>query len=450
MKKLITYIVLSLSLSGLFAQSNAGSLWFMPEVYQANRLNPAFQGDRNVVIGLPSLYWGLANSSFSFQDIFDVTSGGEGIFSLPSIEGVKSEGIDGLALQNYSRVWLDMQAFALGIKIKKAQIGFDVRARGSGYLRYSGQIAQLLWYGNGAFVDETVQLGPDFQVDAFVESAFRFNMPIAKKWYVGGALKRLSGIQDFSNSRNKISLYTDPEYYQLTATTNYQVNSSGIVAYDEIYEAILDPDFWLNPSGSGLALDLGAKFKFNEQWTFSASLLDMGRLNWKEGVDNWKSEGSFTYEGLPLSSYTQGDSGYISLDLLSDSLIAVFSPIDSENPYATSLPTRFLIGATWEPVQLLRFGALYEREWFRGQNFDALSLHGAFRWKDRIYLGLTYTLQETFQNRLGAQVMGKLGPIQLYASTGNLLTFSNPWEARTADYQVGMNLVFGRSGKKKE
>jgi hypothetical protein len=43
--------------------------------------------------------------------------------------------------------------------------------------------------------------------------------------------------------------------------------------------------------------------------------------------------------------------------------------------------------------------------------------------------------------------MGKLGPIQVYASTGNLLTLFNYLEGKTADARIGVNLVFGKVKK---
>jgi hypothetical protein len=433
MKNFILYIFLCVSLTGLFAQSNSGGLWFTPEIYQANRLNPAFTGDRKVVIGLPSTYFGIANSAFALQDMLE----GDGRVNLGPV-------ISSLDPQNYVRTWADIQGFALGLRIAKMQFGIDWRVRASGYLRYSDRMAQLFWYGNGAFIDETLQVGPDLQLTAFSEFALRFNMPVMKKLHVGGSLKVLNGLADISTSRNQFSLYTDPEYYQITTQTDYQIDAS--VGLNDFVETISNPNAWQLSQGSGLALDLGLKYQFNDQLSFAASILDLGQVNWNGVVSNYHSQGRFTYDGLPIGAYSQADSG-VTLNFLVDTLNATFAPEQKSEAYQTGLPTRFMIGATWEPIKLVRLGALYEREWYRGENFDALSLHGGIRWKDRIYAGLTYTMQETFQNRLGGQIMGKLGPIQVYAFTGNLLTLFNYLEGKTADARIGVNLVFGKVKK---
>ncbi len=430
MKSFFIYILLFFSLMAVSAQSASGGLWFMPELYQSNRLNPAFTGDRKLVIGLPAPYFGIANSAFALQDIL----ADDGRVDLGPV-------IADLDPLNYVRTWAEIQGFALGLRIAKMQVGIDWRVRASSYLRYSDRMAQLFWYGNGAFVDETLQVGPDLQLNAFSETALRFNMPVGEKWRLGGSLKILQGLADISTSRNELSLYTDPEYYQITTETDYQIDAS--IGIGDFLQTIQNPGNWDLSQGSGLALDLGATYQLNKQWSFSASMLDIGRIGWNGFVTNYHSQGSFTYEGLPISAYSTADSG-LTLSSLLDSLQAAFVPEQKNDAYKTGLPTRFLIGASWEPLGFLRLGALFEREWYRGQSFDAFSLHAGVHWKDRISAGLTYTLQETFQDRLGAQVMGKLGPFQVYAGTGNLLTIFNYMEGKTADVRFGMNLVFGK------
>lgn len=41
-------------------------------------------------------------------------------------------------------------------------------------------------------------------------------------------------------------------------------------------------DIDLGPSGLGMAIDLGATYKLNDAWTFSASLLDLGFISCKK------------------------------------------------------------------------------------------------------------------------------------------------------------------------
>jgi hypothetical protein len=41
----------------------------MPQIYQSSLVNPAYTGDRKLVVALPSAGLSLANSSFSLRDI---------------------------------------------------------------------------------------------------------------------------------------------------------------------------------------------------------------------------------------------------------------------------------------------------------------------------------------------------------------------------------------------
>lgn len=53
--------------------------------------------------------------------------------------------------------------------------------------------------------------------------------------------------------------------------------TDGQISYDDID---FDTDN-LGPTGFGMAIDLGATYKLNDEWTFSASLLDLGFISWK-------------------------------------------------------------------------------------------------------------------------------------------------------------------------
>lgn len=430
-KRFFILFLLLLGASSLFAQFEGG-LWFMPELPQANRLNPAFERSRKLVIALPATYFGLANSAFTVGEV----QGANGGINLGPV-------IEGLQPTNYARFWADIQGIALGFQAGKVQFGVGWRVRASAYLRYSDKLAQLFWYGNGPFVDETLQLGPDLHLTGFHETAVRASLPVNDKLRVGGALKYLGGLADISTSRNQLSLYTDPEYYQLTAETDYQVDGS--VAIDDWLSTIGQPENWAGANNSGWAMDLGLQYEVNDQWSVAASAIDIGTIRWAGDVSNYRSNGDFTYSGLSLSAYS--DTSGLDLDRLVDSLQSAFDPLETHEAYATALPTRVMAGVTWNPTTSLRVGAVYEREWYRSQQFDALAIHGGIHWKDVVYGGLTYTFQEVYQDRLGAQIMVRLGPLQAFAMTHNVLTFFRYADAKTASFRWGVNLVFGKVKK---
>lgn len=54
--------------------------------------------------------------------------------------------------------------------------------------------------------------------------------------------------------------------------------TNGQISYEDIDYGDND----LGPTGFGMAIDLGATYKLNDAWTFSASLLDLGFISCKK------------------------------------------------------------------------------------------------------------------------------------------------------------------------
>ena len=64
----------------------------------------------------------------------------------------------------------------------------------------------------------------------------------------------------------------------------------------------------MNGSNKGLGLDIGVSYKMNEKFSFGASLLDFGYINWTNGggsqVRNYSnSVHSFTFDGIDFTQF---------------------------------------------------------------------------------------------------------------------------------------------------
>lgn len=93
--------------------------------------------------------------------------------------------------------------------------------------------------------------------------------------------------------------------------------TDGQISYDDID---FDTDN-LGPTGFGMAIDLGATYKLNDEWTFSASLLDLGFISWKNTTKGTMSK-DFTFNGFSdISVKDDGTDNNKKLDTQVDELV---------------------------------------------------------------------------------------------------------------------------------
>lgn len=70
-----------------------------------------------------------------------------------------------------------------------------------------------------------------------------------------------------------------------------------------------------------MAIDLGATYKLNDEWTFSASLLDLGFISWKNTTKGTMSK-DFTFDGFSeISVKDDGTNSENKLDNQVDQLV---------------------------------------------------------------------------------------------------------------------------------
>lgn len=415
------------------AQMEPG-LYFMPEVFQSAQLNPAYQASRKVVVSLPSAGLTFANSNIPFQALFVGPNAGQ--YDIGPL-------INQMPQINYARSWGDFQTFGLGIRFKNIQIGIDHRLREQVYFNYSKDIAELFWFGNGSRIGETLQLSPDFQATLFHEVGARVSVGLGKRIKAGLRIKLLGGIADARSARSDLSFYTDPAYYQLTLNADYQVQ----MAYPEVENfdpatALSDPANLPLFANQGIGADLGIEAKITKRLRLSASLLDLGSINWTTNASSFTSQGAFTFSGFPLSGLA--DSTGVKIPAFADTLQTLFYPQQTSETYQSNLAPRLLIGAQWDPIRFVRLGALYEQEWIAGQSFSSFGVHAGLHWRDIVYLGANYTHQPLYEPQVGAQLMVRVGPIQTYLMANQLLTINRYWEGKTANIRFGMSLSLGK------
>ena len=145
---------------------------------------------------------------------------------------------------------------------------------------------------------------------AYVELAFGHSRQLTEQLRVGAKLKFLfgAGRADIALKDMRADLSSN-EKWTISGTAEANVSVKGLQFKSEekeykdpergTYKRVNDVDVdGGGLGGFGMAVDLGAVYKLNDDWTFSAALLDLGFISWSNNVTAVNSGEPFEFDGF--------------------------------------------------------------------------------------------------------------------------------------------------------
>lgn len=420
----------------------------LPDVWHSNTINPAFypKGKR-FFIGLPAYSIDVSHSGdIAYDDIFR-QQGDSTVIDLGTA-------IDKMEPEN--DVWYDqrIETVSLGMRTRDSLWGFQVghAILTTGWGQYPKELAEVLWYGNAPYVGQTLEIGPQADVYDWHEWSAGMSRQFGNV-NVGARFKYLTGasaIQTDEN-RNQMSIYTDPDIYQLTLKTDYVFYSSSII--ETIDTAGLGYDIKSNSFGGspstqnqGFALDLGFDAQLSENLSVNASVLNLGgSIKWKKETASFTSNNEYLYEGaiIPGIDIING-SDSLDFDAKLDTLNDIFQFVKStENVnLETVLPLRFYGGATLKltPKWAVGFSAMYQTLHHRTNT--ALGVNVRWQPLDWISVGGMYSANSRSPYNLGFHLVVQPGPFQVYVMSDNLLNGFSRTSSPAVNFRAGASLLF--------
>ena len=128
-----------------------------------------------------------------------------------------------------------------------------------------------------------------------------------------------------------------------------------------------------------MAIDLGATYKLNDEWTFSASVLDLGFISWKNTTKGTMSK-DFTFDGFSeISVKDDGTNSENKLDNQVDQLVDDLADLAKFDKAGEGMKRTTALAAT------LHLGAQYTLPAYDRLNFGFLSttrMQGKHSWTE--------------------------------------------------------------------
>ena len=169
----------------------------------------------------------------------------------------------------------ELFAFARNIGNQSYDIG-DINAQALGYAE--------LAFGHSRDINEKLRVGAKMKLLFGAGRAdlkmtdVRAELADNNMWTISGQAQADLSLKG-AKLKSKMKNYKDDARGQYETVDKIDVDGGGL-------------------GGFGLAFDLGAVYKLNDDWTFSAALLDLGFISWSNDVQARNAASQFQFEGF--------------------------------------------------------------------------------------------------------------------------------------------------------
>ncbi len=464
-KKLLPAFIFALIFTGNTYSQQDQTIHLMQIIPQSSYTNPAFKPVANWYFGFPalsSLYVGVGHSGFAYRDLIHRLSNGSlGIMMDNSV-------IDKLGKINYISANVMEELVAFGFKQKKNYFNFSITEKASLRFSYPREIASLVLIGNGQYIGKTADLsGLGVNAAYYREYAIGFarDVKIMNQDFVfGGRVKYLKGLMNIYTKRNNLSWKINEEDFTYTAQTDFLVN---VTLPENVFDTTNNDstnnnnndfsagDYLFNKSNTGYGLDLGAYYKYNDRFSFGASLLDFGYIKWKSGggseVRNYSSSvESFKFDGVDINQFFNQSDSVVSekMNKVMDSIADIFKIQETQNSYTAPLPAKMYISGIYTLTPHDRVGLLIRNEFFNKRPHPSFTVSYNKQFFNMLSATASYSIMNRGYMNIGFGLALNLGPWQTYVTTDNLYCLFDPEGTRNVNMHFGFNFIFGYKEKK--
>jgi Family of unknown function (DUF5723) len=429
MKKEIIFYALMLIESFAFAQEVQ-----LPSLNLVNNqlFNPAFRSSKSLNVLLPSFSFDLGNN-FSLSDTWNDVNGIKTV--------VPSKVIAKLEDNNHVNVAWNIGTVGISFNVKNWNFHAYHQIKNDISFEYSKTLAQLAWQGNAQFIGKTIEFGPSLNGTLYHEFALGAGLQM-NKLTIGARVKLLNGVGNVTTQKSKLELTTSDDIYQLNFKTDYELLTSSIVNIDT---ASLLKNIGFNLNGaqgknSGISFDLGLSYKINDKINIGLSILDIGSIKWQSDAKKYSSNANFQFNGFDLKKLTSKDS--ISFDTKLDTLKDQLHFKEESVTYSTTLPIKLYFNTNYQITEKLNLGAVIFYSKYYNLTRTSLGITANYKLGSVVSIGGSYSIKENAIINIGLNSIIKIGPVQLYGMTDNILAALSPLSAKNTNGRIGMNLIF--------
>ena len=360
-----------------------------------------------------------------------------------------------LKSENAFSVSLNEELLGIGRQLRHGYLNLGFRWRLQGEGAFTDDLFRLIAHGNGAFLgtDHPADIDVNAHLLAYQELAVGYQIDLNDRLSIGVRGKFLLGTASLNTEACKVKLVTDADTYAIRLYEDIALRVNSPVPFAIVGDSLqmlksrFDfADLFGNP---GFGVDLAADYRINDQFSIVAAVNDLGFIRWKKNgtsvrgdlgdAGQFYDDGSFFFNGLSGDELQHILTDATYREQFMDTLKGYFrlesSPLGQS--YTTMLHTSMLLRGCYTLDESNRF-FVQALGYCSGVGFRpalTMAYNGSFF--DILDVSASYTMMRGSYFNLGLGLGLKLGIVQLYAATNNVLGVFRPVNTQNFNAQVG-------------
>jgi len=430
-RRLIVFVVLvSAIVSVGQAQSSLG-FYHLNDQFNVSGFNPAFlSSQKNFTVSIfPLAGIDLAlNNGGVIKDV--TTSFFSGNQSVNELRGVFTSLEQGLFLVNYESNLLN-----LGYYSHFGSFNFRIKENVIMMTDLKGNLSDFLT--SSAF--NNLVIGPTqlFAAEAmhYREYSLGYGKEIIKNKLTVGVRAKLYFGKSFLSSEvsGRIIERSGAIYLQVSGPMRLSIPANPMIINGNLKDIGISNNFnigsYLSNAGNiGTGLDLGIKYEISPELELSASVVDLGKINWKKNIHTLIFKDEFQFSAHQVRLTVDQNGVPILTKLNSKPLVDTISfklNVD-ESAFSKALPTYLYFGLKYQLNSKLSFGLVDRYIKLKGLNQNSISLTPNYELNKKIVFSIGYSSIGISHFNVPMAILYKWEGGQSYLGTDNVLSILLP------------------------
>ncbi len=426
--RLITTFVLGLSsVIGYNSQAQTNPLYYgFDALPQSTYYNPGLQTKSRFYIGIPTLSGiniNYENKAFALLDLFE-----KGTDINKNFDRV----IGDLDDKDFLRLYTKVDLLDFGFKTKVGNFSAGVYTETNLYMDYPVEALKLFRFNGSNYLGEDLSFeNVNIEGSGHLAAHIGFQKTfLDERLSVGVRYKRLYGLAHGYTKNLDVGI-NRIDNFNLNINTNATIRTSGIIDVDDEFTT----------DNTGNAIDFGATYQLTDKITLGASVIDLGSITWKTDLVNYTASGNYNYRGVDVDLNSD--------DPFDDSFDRIIDELEEElnfgedtvtNSYTTALPTRVILNGSYQLTNKSSFIGVYNLQTVRRNSIHNFSVNYYYQMSKHFQVMSSVTINGV-QPKLGAGFAARLGYVQLYMMTDNLIHSIDYGNLKSLNFAFGLNIT---------
>lgn len=409
------------------AQVNMGA-YFVSDPMAVSNIDPSKVLEERIAISVGHFFLGDQSNGVNFKDVLGSEEGSVDMQQI--LSQVKSE----------NAYAVDMSLNILGAKLRLGsttiEAGYNLKV--NGFVDYPEELVRFIGEGNAQYIDQSVDIGPSFALQSYHE----YYLGAAKKFgplSIGLRGKFLLGIENVSTDNHQLDVYTNPEIYQSRITSDYEIFSSRAFSITDLSDFDVDFDrfhYMSAVDNKGFALDFGISLDLSERTVLTASIIDIGSIEWTSRAKKYTSKNEFVFDGVDLVQFLDEGSNL----MIEDSLYQILQFEESNASFTTKLETKYFVGFKHEINEKSRLGALAVVKSGKSSSDMGIALNYQRRVSRMFNFHTQYAYYTDNPFRIGLGASLHISKLHIFILTDDIISSANRFSGKSSSFSAGLTL----------